>query len=290
MFGGDGEGAGVREERSWLTPDRLLAPTHLKFGRRPAETLRMRRVWRGRDGWAALVALLVASVGGAGIAAAASTAGANHMVERSVLTAAGVTDSDGAPLPTSSTTTTQTTTAPPATAPPATTTAAAKNLATTVPVGVPLTSPSLAVRAPSGAPATTATQPTTTTSIPVSPSSWSVDQHGISVRVRIDPAVPRAGQPVRVIIDTSSSTGTFCCLNLLTVNGVQEQLPKGGPAVDVNGATITSTHEEQTWPVPDSGWLNLIVDATSLGGPPVSPTQPAQPVSVRLIGNTPIVA
>jgi hypothetical protein len=94
---------------------------------------------------------------------------------------------------------------------------------------------------------------------------------------------------VRFIIDTSSSTGTYCCLNLLTVNDVREPLPKGGPAMDANGATITSTHEEQTWAVPNSGSLTFKLEATSLGGPPVSPTQPAQPVLVRLIGSTPIL-
>jgi hypothetical protein len=241
----------------------------------------MRRIWRRGNGWATLAALLVVLVGGAGIAAAVSGATGNHPVERSILTAAGVTAADGAPTPTSSTTTTPTTTAP------ATTIATApRNLATTVPLRVPVTT---AVRPASAAPTSTAPAPTTTTSIPVNPSSWSVNQDGISVRVRIDPAVPRAGQTVRFIIDTSSSTGTYCCLNLLTVNGVQEQLPKGAPGVDANGTTITSTHEEQTWTVPNSDWLNVKLEATSLGGPPVSATQPAQPVLVRLTGSTPIV-
>lgn len=245
----------------------------------------MRRLELRREGWTALAALLLVVVGGGGIAAAASTVGTKHTVERSVLTAAGVTDAEGAPQPTSSTTT-----APPTTAPATTTTAAPRNATTTVPAKAPVTTTATAtVRPSSGAPATTAPPATTTTSIPANPSSWSVDQDGISVRVRIDPAVPRAGQSVRFIIDTSTTTGNYCCANMLTVNGVQEPLPKGGPTVDANGAPITSTHEEQTWTVPESGRLNVRLDATSLGGPPLSATQPAQPVWVTLTGSTPIL-
>jgi hypothetical protein len=244
----------------------------------------MRRLERRSDGWTALAALLVVVVGGGGIAAAVSAAGADHVAERSVLTAAGVTDAEGAPPATSSTTT-----APPTTAPPATTTTAPRNVATTVPGKVPVTTATTAVRPSSGAPATTAPPATTTTSVPANPSSWSVDQDGISVRLRIDPAVPRAGQSVRLIIDTSTTTGHYCCSNMVTLNGVDAPLPTGGASVDAQGAPITSTHEEQTWTVPASGWLNIRDDAVSLGGPPLSVTHPAQPVVVRLIASTPIL-
>lgn len=242
----------------------------------------MRAARVGNGGWAAFVAVLVVAVGGAGIAAARSTAGLSHTLERSVLNAASVTDTNAAAPPTSSTTTT-----PPTTAPETTTTTAPTKLATTVPVTVAKPATTV-VRSSSAAPTTTVTTPTTTTVVPVSPSSWAVEKDGVSVRVRIDPDVPRAGQSLRIIIDTSSSKGGYCCLNLLTVNGVQEPLPKGGSAMDANGATITSTHEEQTWTVPGSGWLNLDLAATSL--PPLaSPAQGPQPVLVRLIGSTPIV-
>jgi hypothetical protein len=97
---------------------------------------------------------------------------------------------------------------------------------------------------------TTTTTPSTTTSTAVLPTaapptnqagpvttangartSWSADQGGISLRMRIDPAAPVVGQPVRFLVSISAPDS--CCATALNFGD-------GGPYEKVSPGTCTT--------------------------------------------------
>jgi hypothetical protein len=105
---------------------------------------------------------------------------------------------------------------------PTVTTAPTTTMRATPAVPVPTTT---SVGAPSG-PTVPPTKPpgsstTTTTASPgPEPSSWSMDANGISMRMRIEPAAPRVGDTIRIIIESWATVPTdFCCINHVYVNG-----------------------------------------------------------------------
>lgn len=154
---------------------------------------------------------------------------------------------------------------------------------------VPTASPSSTVattattRRPTNATtATTAKAPTATTLTPTRPTRppiqtipttprvrpatfWEANRNGVSARVRIEPASPNAGQPVRFVVDVSSAEdcclifvsfgeGTATATNLTEVCGGAEPLGPGA-------GTYETTH---TYGAPGAYRANFSIEA---GGP-----------------------
>jgi hypothetical protein len=72
---------------------------------------------------------------------------------------------------------------------------------------------------------------TTTTAAPA-PSSWRMDDKGISMRLWIEPAVPRVGDTVTFFFETWATVPTdFCCMNHFYVEGelIYSRLHDQGP-------------------------------------------------------------
>lgn len=242
--------------------------TELKFGRSIADDLRMRWPRRGLTWGTALVACLVLVAVAVTVNRTTGSSPLPMVPSRFVAVGAG----DGRALPDDVTATT---------APPASTTTVGRPVATTI-------EPTTTIRlAPSTSTSTTtAAKPTTTLAAPptteASPSSWAIEENGISIRVRIEPARPVAGEPLRFVVDTVTTSGDYCCVNTLYVNGAIVDYPSGGP---FGCPAPSSTHEIETVVAPHADWLNFFLDAgrlTSCSGQPPAITEARLSGSARL--------
>jgi hypothetical protein len=103
-----------------------------------------------------------------------------------------------------------------------TTTTTVATPTTTAPPATPTTKPSAAPTTTTRArPTTTTTQPgsslgpaapgTVTIPYQAGRSSWEAVSNGITMRVRIEPAAPRAGEPVKFLLEASAGPDQTCC-------------------------------------------------------------------------------
>ena len=113
--------------------------------------------------------------------------------------------------------------------------------------------------------------PTTPPVVPVAPpSSWSLDENGITITATISPALPRAGDTVTISY-TTAAEGDFCCWSHVLVDGavVDKHLfpPGDGCPMASEGSWTTSVVVTVpgpfTFQVQGNSWENLCV------GPPV---------------------
>ena len=195
---------------------------------------------RSRDtGWMMVVGVLVAVVGGAGIAAAALGRPSGRTDDRAQLSAADLGDATALTERTGIPTTTMPADPPPSSAPaaterPATRTAPAP---TTIAIG-PDVSPSPTT--------TTTTTPTTAAPTdwmamtpprpsPANPPSWNLKENGMTVQLRMTPIAPHVGDTVEFTIEsTTMIAGGACCWALLSVgqDSIYQPMPEpGGCAV-----------------------------------------------------------
>lgn len=199
---------------------------------------------RGRVGWAVLAAVLLLA---ATTSAVALTRSAGAGDGSSSIAAAGVGEPDSDPVVPMTTTTTTTA---PTTAPTTSTTAAVRPSTTTSTRARPTTTVTAPVRT-----STTVVATTTTT---VAVGSWSAQDNGVSVRIRIDPPAPRAGQTVRFLLDASTDTGDFCCIFRLSVNDVLVD-PFDSGVIAPGCPPPATAHEEHTIAVPAGTLLRFVV-------------------------------
>lgn len=172
----------------------------------------------------ALVGALVLAVGGAGIAVAASGRPSSSGV---ALLAA--TTGDGSVVADRPTTTVAPT---PTTGPVTPTTRVAPVTATTLGLRPPVR-PTTSTTAAPGPQSTVTTPPTTAQA---NPASWSLDENGVSVRLRMMPVAPHVGDTVEFVIETWATVPTdACCITLLYVGQdlVYSRFHEAGPGCPV---------------------------------------------------------
>ena len=91
---------------------------------------------------------------------------------------------------------------------------------TTRPGPTTTSSPAPATTTTTVAPRPTTSLVTTTTAPRPVPSSWTLDENGISMRLKVEPAAPRVGDTVTFTFETWATVPTdFCCINHFYVDG-----------------------------------------------------------------------
>jgi hypothetical protein len=164
-----------------------------------------------------LLVVLVIGTGGLAVTARSSP----HGTGPSALAVAGVAE-QGAPteqavVPVTTTTAPVTRASGPAPTS-ATTRPPASTVARPLPAPIPPTVPLPTTLAP-GAPTTRGTPPAAAT-LRTSPSSWTLDDVGISSYLRVEPAAPHVGDTVTITFGSSATVPTdFCCIENLYVDG-----------------------------------------------------------------------
>ncbi len=199
---------------------------------------------------AALAVLLPAAVVAATVDRPAPANSVDGRVGAAALGLEGVVDVPATHPPTTvAPTTVPATLAPPTTTPPpamprlpapVVTLPAPATTVTTAPVVLPPAPPAPPTGGlPPGLPAWMYPQP-----LPDIPpaSSWSVEQNGLTLHLRMEPAAPVAGQPVRFIIDQAA--GAPCCALGLGFGDSPDILSLGGGTctTDPNRTGIVATH------------------------------------------------
>jgi hypothetical protein len=167
--------------------------------------------WLRRKRTGVGLSVLVLLLGLAGIAVAARPPSPAQTVATSGLAATGL---DGAGDVVDSTTTSTLPATTPATTSTSSTATTLKPVATTgttLPVTVPTTAPR---------PTTTRPFASSNPTPAANPASWSLDDGGISVRLRMEPAAPRVGDTVTLIFDSTATVATdYCCIENVYVDG-----------------------------------------------------------------------
>jgi hypothetical protein len=64
--------------------------------------------------------------------------------------------------------------------------------------------------------------------LPTNPPSWSLDVNGLSLRMRIEPAQPRVGDNIKFVLESSTTTSDWCCMNFLYRGGTALLSPPPG--------------------------------------------------------------
>ena len=168
----------------------------------------MRRLGR----WPGLLAVLVLALVAGGIAVVGSRGPSEQPIATSPLAAAGL----GLQTP-EQPSTTVTTMPPTSTTEPPTTSTTAKVVPTTRPPAPPTV--------PTAPPTTTHVSPfpTVAPAAPgTNPSSWTLEDNGMSLRLRMEPQNPHVGDTVTFIMETSATVPTdYCCVVSLMVNSVE---------------------------------------------------------------------
>jgi len=170
-------------------------------------------------GWMMVVGVLVTVVGGAGIASAARVRPSAPTDARAQLSAADLGDATALTERTGIPTTT-TPADPPSTSAPKATAVPARSTA-------PATTTSAAEPTVTATP-TTSTTPTTAPTdwmammpprpSPPNPPSWSVEENGVSVQLRMTPIDPHVGDTVEFTIESSiTMAGGACCVTSLQI-------------------------------------------------------------------------
>jgi hypothetical protein len=179
------------------------------------------------------VGVLVVVVGGAGIAAAAVGRSSEQPDARAQLSATNLGDGTALAERAGIQTTTTQTVSPATTAPVATAVPTTRLAPTTTAGGAgPEVAPT-----PTTTPTTTTTAPTDWMALmpprpsPENPTSWSVEENGVSVRLRMTPIAPHVGDTVEFTIESSITiAGGACCLTSLRIGQeiIYQQTPEPG--------------------------------------------------------------
>jgi len=149
---------------------------------------------------------------------------------------------------------------------------------TTRPAPPQVTSPPGIVPGPIGpitSPPSLPPSPTTTTTTVRPISSWSAERDGIAVVIRMEPAVPVAGELVRFLVDITSDRS--CCITHLDFGDGSEPYAGGGNCTNPSaGHTTVATH---TYAAPGAYQARFLILSFPCAPMPTLPGgQPAPPM------------
>ncbi len=207
---------------------------------------------RGKvTGWRALLGVAVLLLGAGAVAAAATASLPAHGVGPSSLAATGL----GEQLPEQATTTTSLT--PTSVARPSTTVGSTSSTASVKPARS-TTNPTVAttVAPPAGVATTIRVIPPAVGTPKTNPSSWTLEDSGITSFVRIEPAAPRVGDTVTITFGSTATVATdYCCIDHLYVDGtlIVSQNPPPGPCPLAQGPA----EQRVSYVVTHAGTLDL---------------------------------
>lgn len=115
----------------------------------------------------------------------------------------------------------------------------------------------------------------TTTVAPVSqPTNWSRSANGVTVRMRMEPAAPVAGRPVRFLVDDVSAPDGCCIVHMSFGDGTATPLTSGGCESPNTRTGMVTTH---TFAAPGAYEVHLIVATFPCPPPTVVGGQIAPP-------------
>lgn len=164
--------------------------------------------------------------------------------------------------------------------PPAPSTTTTVRAATPTTRTAPSAAPTTATSRPPVAPRPGPVRPT----IPVA-SAWQVEKDGISARLRIEPAGPVAGQPVRFLIDVSSSD-PCCVIQLDFGDGAKFSVNAGGGTCAGDSAFSPGPHAYATTHAYANPWTYRVQLGVISGDvcpqPTVPPGGSTAPISRRV--------